>query len=228
MLIPSLILDGAAILILIFTVIYYTKIGFVRSVLSFLGSLAVFVTAIIGSRFLSVYIFDNFMKEYLQGLIAENISQNGFIDVESYFVGMFETLPKELITSILQILQPIIDANSDDISAQIVSQVVEPLVVPLLAIILFIVLYIVLRLIIKSIISMINKMARMPVLKSINSALGAVMGVGIGIMYIYLVLLVIWGMEFLQVFDMGSAAYFSKALVYKLLLPFNILDIFLL
>ncbi len=228
MLIPSLILDGAAILVMVFTVIYYAKKGFVRSVLSFLGSLAVFVAAVIGSRFLSVFIFENFMRDSLQTLIAENISQNGFVDVESYFIGMFDTLPKEVITSVLQILQPIIDANSDDISTQIVLQVVEPLVVPLLGIVLFFVLYIVLRLIIKSAISMINNVARMPVLKPINSALGAVMGVLIGVMYIYLALLVIWGMEFMQVYDMGSAAYFSKALVYKLLSPFNIIDIFFL
>lgn len=221
MLVQSLIMDIVAVLVIVLCVAYYSKKGFVAGVINFIGTLAALVAGWLAAKYLSPIIFNSFFRPGLEDSIATTITQNGVQDMGGLLQQVLSALPDELVNSIVAAMDPSLDFTAGDIARQVVDQVVAPLVIPFISVIVFFVVFALVRVLFVVIRVLLSSIARMPLISTANSALGAAVGVLIAALYIYLGLCVVWGYDYLSPAQRLGETYFSRSIVFSLLEPLN-------
>lgn len=218
--IQSLALDIVAAAILFSCIVYYARKGFVAGLIQFVGTLVAFILAIILSKQLTVVVFNTFFRARMESSIALAINEYKVTDVESLITEQIRFMPQEWVAKLVETLNPHLDFSSADIAQQVVSQVIEPIVSPFISVILFLLLFGFFRFLVRLLRTLVGGIARMPGLSTLNSALGAGIGVFVGGLYVYIAMCFVWAYENV---NPVAGPYFTHSFVYNLLLPFNIL-----
>lgn len=220
--VPSLLMDVCALCVIVLCAIFYAKRGFVSGLFSFLGTLGALLLALFGARGLAPRVFDSFFAPGLTEGITSAIEDQGVTDVTQMVNDALRFLPQSVRDEVLQNLGPQVPAfSAGDVAYQVVETVVKPIVLPFLHIILFFVILFLARLVFGSIRKLAVGMARLPVISTLDSAVGAVMGVLVSVLYVYILLCVIWGYDVLNPINAFGETYFHRSFVWELLRPFN-------
>lgn len=220
--IPSLIMDLTALFLIVFCAMYYAKRGFVVGLVSFLGTLCSLLLAFFGSQNFAAPLFNSYFAPGLIKGVKAAVEEQGVADLAQMINEALKFLPKSIRNAVLQNLnfKPS-EVSPAEVAAQMVENVVKPIVVPFLQIVLFFIILSMSRLLFLSIRRLLTGMSRLPGISTINSAVGAVMGVLVAALYCYILLCAIWGYNVLNPVNVYGDGVFSKSFVWEWLSPFN-------
>lgn len=177
------------------TAIVYAKKGFVRCLVSFLGTFLALIVSIALADALAPGLFDNIFRQGLETQITEIITMGGAQTVNDVLAGMFSFLSPEAIARVTGALGTTLVANTPDIARSIVDTVMMPIILPMITFVLFILAFIVLRFVLAILTKMLGIVNKIPVIGAGNKVLGFVAGACIGILYAYILLCVVWGIS---------------------------------
>lgn len=198
----SLIIDGITAFIGLLIIYNGYKKGFIRSVILVIGYVFSIFFAIYLSKILSVYLYDNFIRDLIIENIDKTIAANtGQISVAGIVPVVLSKLPKIIINPIIgdsggmnhlnQLIIDQTDGSLTKLSQAIVDNIFSPIILQLMKVILCLIIFILCTIIVKIIAKMFKGIYAIPIIGPINSILGGLLGiVQAGIAY-YLIALVI-------------------------------------
>lgn len=199
MAISSILLDIVSLLILIGCVFYYAKKGFLSSIVSLVGTIAVFIVSKISAVRIAPWIFDNYFRPGINDKVAEAIKSQGALEIESLFGNFAMFIPKDMAKDLMDKIASSSIVPGDKLVASIVDNVIEPMVTPFIAAITFIFIFVLLCVLVSFLSRILTATKKLPIIGTANSALGAVTGALIGALYIVVVFIAvsavlgIWG-----------------------------------
>lgn len=224
MTIPSLVFDIISLLLIVSCAAYYWRSGFVAAIISLLGTVISLVVAVIAAERLAPFLFDALLQQPLQTQVADTISQYGISNTGALLEKLLDFLPAFMLRGIEETLGETLNFAAPDVAGQVVKLVIAPLVTPLLQVLLFFILFGILRTVFRIVAGLAKKLAKMPVLGGANRTLGAVLGVPIGILYVYLACCMMWIYDFMRPDGPLLAQWFGNSVVFSLLGRFNFLQ----
>lgn len=194
------IFDLVLILILVITIWLGCRRGFIRTMIQLVGCLAAFVIALTLSGTVAEYTFDTFISTQLQQGILDTLEENAVGSVSEQLDAAIESLPDVLqgfvssqidTEQIEQTLGDTVSNSASGLAEVLVVKLVRPLAVSILRFILFLILFILLMVVVSLIGKLIRPVAKLPLIKQADNALGAVLGALKGILYVLIVVTVV-------------------------------------
>ena len=175
---PNRILDIAIALITILMVIRYMRSGLIAGVLDFCGTLLAVGGAVFGAKKLAPMLFEKLFRDNLVSrteVALENAE--GVLTINEMMNKISGFLPQNVIETFFgEGTTGTFDLSVPDIAQNVVTDVVQPLVMPVLTILLFFLIFIVCRIVVGFIVTALKNINRIPVLGTVNRALGAASG----------------------------------------------------
>ncbi len=217
------VLDLAVILIFVLTVIRGYKIGFVDSIISFVGMVAAVILAFTLSAPVADGIYNGVVQAPTVATIESSINEvaqtAGVGSLETNLQAAEQALPdfvKSLMDkndiSLAELAKNVeggIENSAHSIAVSVTEQVVKPIVTLLIRCIVGIVLFVVLLIVVGLLAKVISKVIRVSPLKKLNGTLGAVLGALKGLLW---VLLVVTIMQMVAGFTSEDAIISNKAI----------------
>ncbi|MDL2323649.1 hypothetical protein LJC61_00665 [Ruminococcaceae bacterium OttesenSCG-928-A16] len=218
----SILLDAVMLLVLLGCAFYYASRGFFASLLGFFGTLIALIGSFFAANWASPLIFTGLFKTGLEERVAALLNEGAVQTVGQVLKNLFGFLPQSVADAIGAALGESIVANAPGVAAAIVEKAVMPLVVPIITLILFLLLFLVLRVLLGAFSKLLTNVNKIPLLGTGNRLLGFAAGICIGVLYGFLIMCVIWGID--AAYGGGALAqqYLSGSLVYRLTSAFNI------
>ncbi len=188
--------DAIAVGILLMTVSKSSRIGFAQTITSFLGRIAAFFAALFvgkgGSRLIYKLFLDNRITKFLEESISDSASVSDI--VESLEIAA-DTLP-DFVANLYGIsnkrfLEESIGNSIVDVVSVLEREIVEPAVTGFIHIILFLITFAVLCFLVHHFSKAVGLVFKLPVIKSVDRFLGAVLGILQGCINLYLVALLL-------------------------------------
>lgn len=183
----SIILDVIVVAIVLLYALRGWRKGFFRSLMGLIGAIVALLAALTVSRFLSQWIFDLFIRAPLSETVSQAMAENGAATAS----GIMNSLPTYLQGMVgwtensAQELQGVI-SNGAGQAADILVNLISPLVINLIMIVMTIILFIIFLIIVRLILRLLNKVTRIPVIKQLNGILGFLLGIGKGILIVWI------------------------------------------
>lgn len=191
----SIIFDIILLVIIVATAIVYAKKGFVRCLVSFLGTFAALLISIAIADTFSPVIFNNVFRAGLEQQVSEIINVGGSQTVNDVLASMFSFLSPEAIASATGAFGATLVATAPEIARNIVDNVIMPVVVPMITFVVFMIAFIILRILLGILGKVLGIVNRIPVIGSGNKILGFAAGACIGLLYAYILLCLVWGIN---------------------------------
>ncbi len=226
----SILLDVIIVAIVVLYALRGWRKGFFRSLMGLIGAMIALVAALTVSRFLSQWIFDAFIRTPLAASITQTMAETG----ASTASGIMSALPqflRELVGwtgNSAQELQNLISSSAGP-AADILVNIISPLVINLIMIVAAIVLFIIFLIIVRLLLRLLNKVTKVPVIKQLNGILGFLLGIGKGIIIVWM----LCALVSIIVPLFGPSAQWAQdamdhSYVFRALANFNIVSIWLL
>ncbi|MBE6799252.1 MAG: CvpA family protein [Ruminococcaceae bacterium] len=212
-----MIIDICLVLAVILFAFIGSKRGFVKEIVSLVGVVVSVLLALWVSDISAGFIYSSVIEKPVYNAVNSTIGENVEGVIDSSKATLEDVVPDELVSIAEKIgidldLSDKIDANGEsaevinNVTESIVQNIVEPICVKAISVIVFIVVFIVSMILISLLAKALNIVAKLPVLHSLNSLLGAVVGfargafVSVAVCYgLYLILVVLgdglWGLD---------------------------------
>lgn len=220
--IPSLALDILVVVVLVSCILYYSHKGLVGGIVDFFGSFAALAVSIWGGMRLAQPIFDNWFRERLLEHTFEALNDQAVTTLDQVLERVVGYVPQDMLASILGYANAPITSTSMQAAEMVVDTVIAPILVPLITLMVFVAIFLLGRAVVFIISAMVSRVNKVPVAGKVNKILGAVAGLLIGLLYTFLIMCVIWGVDAAYMENGLGVYYFSQSIVYRLLLPLNI------
>ncbi len=204
--------DIIVILIILISIFAGYKIGAAKTILTFIGSVCCFLIAVFLGDYLSTLTYDNFVSESILSTVTQSLNANGG-------VIMTEDMPA-LVRFALNFagedVKALIDnavSSAPTLIAQSVETALKPIILSLLSFIftaiIFVVVYFLFRVLV---LKLLLNIFRLPLIKGVNSILGAVFGLINSVLFIsFIAFLLKLIMPYLQ-----NVPYaFSESIIYN-------------
>lgn len=189
----ALLLDIILVLVLLGTVLYYVRRGFVAGLLDLIGNFAALAVAWFASRKLSPGVFENFFKSGLITRTAESLQSQGEVNFDTLFASLSEFLPASLLERLRSATGPLtFDNAAPNIAEQVVENVIAPLIVPIITVVVFFAVFLVCRMVLALLVAVLTNVNRIPLLGGANKLLGVLIGLVGGTINVLLILCLVW------------------------------------
>lgn len=221
MLSSSLVFDIAVLAVLVVCAALYAGRGFLAGLLSFVGTLLAVGLALVAANAFAPAVFDNLFRPAMEERAASMIATQNITTVNELLRGLVGFFPKELIDSLAASFDSTLSTTSPDFAGRVVADLVKPMITPLIVVALCVLAFLILRGLFSVLMSLLRKVNKLPIVGTVNQALGAVMGILIGSLYVFLLLCVVWGADAAYSGTLGEH-YFGRSIVYNLLSGLNI------
>lgn len=182
-------------MVLVATAIIYAKKGFVRCLISFLGTFIALLISIALADALAPGIFNSVFRPGLETQISEIITVGGSQTVNDVLASMFGFLSPEVIAQATGAFGTTIVANAPEITRSIVDTVMMPIIVPMITFVVFMLAFIILRILLGVLSKVLGIVNKIPVIGAGNKILGFIAGACIGLLYVYILLCLVWGIN---------------------------------
>lgn len=185
----SVIFDVSVLLVLVFCTIYYARKGFVAGILGLVGTIAAIVAAWFIAQSLSAVVFESLIRPGLEQRITEALAQHTDLTAQSLEAALNDMaayLPEYAVDAVVNAFEYNAAADPAAFAANMVTDMIQPTVLPIIVLVLFIIAFLLLRIVLGVIIFVVGRIAKLPVLGTANSALGAAMGVFVAGVYVFL------------------------------------------
>lgn len=220
--ISSVVFDLVVLIILLASAAYYASKGFLAGILNFAGTLISIVVGSIAATRLSPALFDSFFRAGIEEKTAMALAEKSAVNLSELLHGVVGFLPDSVINNLVESFGKSLDFSSAEIARQIVDQVVAPLIIPVISVIVFFVVFALLRVLLGVVSAFLSSINKVPLLGTMNKALGSVSGVLVGVLYVFLLLSAIWAIDAAYGGNGLEATYFSKSIVFRVMSGFNI------
>jgi uncharacterized membrane protein required for colicin V production len=189
----SIILDTGILIIILLSIFVCFRRGLIKSLLGVVSNVAsIFISTYLGSL-LTTFIYDSFIKENIISSISSSIAEN--VSSSSQSVESATNNLPDYVNTILGLFGYTTDSLNQGVTtaiesqslgvAQAIESVLQPIVTAIIGFLLVIVLFIIIRLILRKLIRMIDKVAKLPVLNTVNKLLGGLLGIVDGFVIAY-------------------------------------------
>ena len=196
------ILDVAVILIVLLAVFIGYRRGFVKSVIKLVGCVLAVIIAGLLSPMVAGGIYDTFASDKLQETIAAEMTAADAQSALAGIRGVLDDLPKPVVNALescglgtpeemLDNIKGSLDGGVDAVAEAVAVKVIRPVAVALLSALCFFILFILLIILVAVLANLINKVFKLPLLKQMNGALGAVMGALEGVVIVLVAVTVV-------------------------------------
>jgi len=219
-------MDFIAVAIIVLTVIFSARKGFLRSILDFFGKIATFVIAILAARQLAPVIFNHFFRAGMEERIAGVIEAHAVHNTRQLLDNLVGFLPEGMLESMSASLEQMLDFNAPDVANRVVDVVVEPFLTPFIGVILFLIFVIILWIALRLLTMLLRGVEKIPLVGTLNHILGAVVGLLLAAIYIYLLLCIIWAYDWMSPGNPIGQAWFGHSILWQLTEPINIFTLF--
>lgn len=177
----SLFLDGAIVIVVFCFVNAGIKNGFIKSLSRLIGAAIAISLAVYIASFLSEYIYDRFIRDYLVEKISVAIQGATSSNVNLKVNNLFNQMPSIISNSLVYYGITSSSINDTILNAQggaavAVADMLSPVVINIIRTIVVSVLFIIFMYVINIAIRTIDTMFRVPVLRQINGLVGALFG----------------------------------------------------
>lgn len=217
----SLVMDLAVLAVVVMCAVYYARRGFVAGVFSFFGTLIAVLLAGVAARFLSPAIFDLFFRAGMEKQVAETIAEQGVTDLYNLVQSVLRFVPEGLLEFMGIEVNMALDYTAPDVAANVVDQVLAPLITPFIMIIVFFVLFALVRVLVGVVRSLAVGLSKVPAMNTVNSVLGAAVGIFVACIYVFVGMCVIWAYDATQPLQPLGYAYFSQSIAYRIFYGLN-------
>lgn len=217
----AVLFDIIVAIIIIVCAAWYAHKGFVAGLFSFFGTLIAVVAAALVAQYATPTVFDTFFRPGLEENVTAAIAQTGITDLGTLLRSVLSFLPDSLIETIAASLGEGLNFAAPDIANTVVEQVMRPIISPLVMALLFFALFVILRIVVKLLSTLALGVRYIPVVSTLNSAMGAVIGVFIAALYIFLMLCVLWALDALNPNNTVTSSLFADSITWRLLYGLN-------
>lgn len=202
----SMIFDLAIVAIALISIIAAAKRGFVRSVGRIASIIVSYMVAHHYSENLAHFFYDRFVLSWFSGSVSDTVdnlltkSENGFDlaklfeDLPEAFVSLLERFGIDL-DALAQKYAGIVDGSSEEVG-EMTNAIASPMAMATASVLAFLAIFIGTLLVCFLLIRLVDLICQLPVLKTANRLLGALVGCLSGLLYIWIfaavALLIIW------------------------------------
>lgn len=196
----SIILDVLIVVVVLGSIYFSYKRGFIETVLSLVGTIASYILAYTFSKPLAQLLYEtpfatNLIDKInlqIENLIQENIDSaqvNSTQAITNIIESLQENFQSDLLNNIN--IEDIPSINVDNISQVLSEEFVIPMIFTTMTALSFVLIFIVSSFLIKVAIKVLNIAKYIPVIKGVNSSLGAILGALIAIIWSVIIVLVV-------------------------------------
>lgn len=163
------------------------RVGFMRTAVLAIGYVAAVLVAIWAGRLLAPIAYDMFLRDMVQTSVDQAVagSVEG-LSFELIMANVFDALPAFLINPVLAsfggeeaIIQGVRDTTDgvvEQIGSTVADSIVAPVATEILRIIICLLIFVICVIIVRGVASLFGKLYAIPIVGTINSVLGAVLG----------------------------------------------------
>ena len=187
----SLALDIGILVVVVFFFFQGIRRGAAKALVHILGTVAAITVSIWLGQYLGQWIYETFFQQQLIRNMSQQIMDTGGTQAQAGISSALSILPDFVIrllpnfgidtSALAQSVQSTADA-----AAQGIEVVIAPVIVALLSLLVIVVLFLLLSVVVKLVAGAVGKVFRLPVLRSADAVLGAVLGLVQGILVIAL------------------------------------------
>ena len=185
------VLDGAVILILIGSIIWGYRRGFVKTAAQTIGCIAAIAIAFFLSGVVSQTVYDLFIDKPVKAYANQQMVDATDMALETQLDNTLDNMPKWTQSvlakvgygsseEIMEKLRPDADATV----AEIVDDIVRPPLLGILRLIVFFILFMILMLVVLLISKMLRRIFRFPFLRQVDGVLGIIPGIIYGVLWV--------------------------------------------
>lgn len=190
----SAIFDISALVLLVICTLYYARKGFLSGIISLAGTVASIVLSYFISRNLAPSFFASFIRPGLEERIAAALAQQTEMTVQGLQAALESVvgfLPDYAAAAVVNAYEYSSTPNAAEFAAGMVTDLIEPMFTPVIALVLFVLSFMLLRILFGVLNRIVRGLARLPLLGTANSALGAAMGVFVAAVYVFLAVMLL-------------------------------------
>lgn len=192
-----MVLDIIVVAIIATLVIVGMCSGAIKTLFNLIGVLVAIIGAFILGNALSVWVYSTFFKPSILDGINSSIEQNGATQAIDNIINsipdyIYNALSVTGVTkqSLLSDTQSMADTAQGSIAGSI-EMVIGPIITSIISFFVIILLFLLLMIAIKFLVRIINLAFQLPILHTVNRALGAVLGFFEGVAVVYLLILLV-------------------------------------
>ena len=213
----SLVLDLLVLLILIGTVVFGYRRGFIQTMMQLAVWVVSFALALLLSAPIANAVFDGCMADGIESSLSESLQGAELLAPAEQLETLLEDLPAPLaailannegLQEALQDLEENGTTTADAVARSVVDKVVRPVAVTLLRFVVFLILFIVLLIVLRLVRKLIKPLSGLPLIRTVDGILGAVLGAAKGCIYIFAVVSII---QIIAALSSPDAALSQKA-----------------
>ena len=219
---PSVVLDVLVLAIIVICAVAYWRRGFAAGFVKFLGTLVALVMSVILSGMLAPKLFEMVLQKPLTDKTLTLVEEQGISGVREVLSLVAGFLPGEALDSAVASLGESMSEVSSSTAAMIVKDVIAPLVTPFIGMLVFLVCFFLLRFVLRILGKLLKGINNIPVMGDVNKILGFAIGILIGIMNVFVLLCIIWGVDAVYGGGYLGREYFSSSIVYRMLGSANV------
>lgn len=192
----AVILDLLLLAVVVATVAFSVRRGFLATLLKFFGTLVALLASWWAAGALSPAVFENFFKNSLISRTSLLLNEGGAASVQAVLDRLAALLPGSLVEGLMEDalaqLQALLNSGAPNIAAQVVERVIAPLFLPIISVVVFFVTFAISGVLVNFLVSALTNLNHMPLLGGMNRALGGVFGLALGLAYALLLLCAVW------------------------------------
>lgn len=186
-------LDLIVVAIIVLFAILSAKRGFVKTIVEFVGFFLALYVSFAASGAIAESLYNNKLEPYIVNAATEKITGTAGSAVDSTIDSVWEELPaivknsatffgvdSDTVSSTIN--QQLSDSsNVEEIAKTMAQEVLKPVVVPIIKTFLGMILFIILLILVKIVARVINRVFKLPLVGGLNHFLGAILGMGKGL-----------------------------------------------
>ncbi|MEG1886664.1 MAG: CvpA family protein [Oscillospiraceae bacterium] len=176
----SIVLDLIILAIVVLTIFYSAKRGFVRTVLELVGFVLALLVASNCSTYLSNFVYDNMIEAKLNQTVCQFVETNGadaVKNIQGSLPGFVVTGANSLGVDFNKISHDIMGESAPNAAAKVVDAVAHPVIDALLQTLFYIIIAMALMVLVRFLSKRINSVFNIPILGTANKILGGCIGV---------------------------------------------------
>ncbi|MDL2253557.1 hypothetical protein LJC49_05710 [Ruminococcaceae bacterium OttesenSCG-928-I18] len=216
----ALIFDIVCLVIIILCALFFARKGILAGLLSLLGTVISIAVASLGSRALALPVFDRFFRPGLEESLENAFAEQNALATDMMLEEMSNFLPGPAQEALLASIGSA-DLNMENLAEKIVTEMVQPIVLPVITLVLFVILFFMLRVIIAILLHVLQAARGLPFVGTAQKAMGAVAGVFIGALYVFILVTVLEVVGTLMTPSEASEGLIANSLFYNVFSNIN-------
>lgn len=170
----------------------YSRKGLLAGIIQFLGNLISLLGAMAISDWIAPRIFAQFFQTGFVDKVESTISVEGSVNIQSLIEKYAGFLPDTLKSNLMNSATDMVTGTAPDLASRLVDEIIAPLFTPIIAVVVFFVAFAVCKVVVSFLVTVLTNLNKVPLLGSLNKGLGFVLGLGAGVVDLYLLQCVVW------------------------------------